>query len=576
MKYYSERQMQAKTLLRDGDYKSIRDILDRLVQFIPEAPILAEADSNKQIVTYNATRLREEVMNLGDGLIATGLKDKHISIVADNCCRYVIADICISSGVGVVTPVDVNASVELLTELLGKCDADAVVCSSRVLGNIDEARKKCSRIKTVITIDRKVEGIPYYEEIVAAGEALKEKSVYRNIDLDLEKPAKILFTSGTTGPNKGVVLSNANLIANAINCMDTIRAVKDNTAVSILPMHHATEINTHIITRIASGKLTYINDSIRNMMANLKLFKPDNITIVPMIANSFYNGIWATAAKNGKAEKLKKGIELCNMLRKVGINKTHSMFAEVFAPFGGRLNMIVCGGAMLNPKVVKGMNDLGIRMENGYGITECGPLISMNSDTLGDYRSVGKPCPGLEVKIDKPDEDGLGELCVRGKSVSKGYYKDPEATAQAFDSDGFFHTGDKAYLTEDGRIILAGRKKNTIVLENGKNVCPEEIENVISTELPYAADVVVYHADYVQANSSCKLMCAGLYIPDDKIRADREKVVADIKAVNELLPDYKKIEYLELPEEEYHKTGTRKIIRSLIPETCSKNGLKIY
>lgn len=571
MSFKSEREMQSRTLLRDGDYKSIREILDRLVEFLPDAPMLAGLDNDKQLFTINSTQLREEVMNLGDGLIAAGLQGKHIAIVADNSCRYVIADIAISSGVGTVTPIDVEADVPLLCTLFAKCDAEAVLCSVRCLDKILALRESYPALSTIITIDGKADGFLSYDDVVSNGAAMKDCSVYRNMELDLDAPAKILFTSGTTGANKAVVLTNANLAANVINCMDAIKAEEGNTSMSILPMHHATEINTHVMCRIAVGKLTYINDSIRNMMTNIKIFRPHIVTIVPMIANSFYNGIWATAEKKGKADKLRKGIKICNLLRKFGIDKTHKLFADIYAPFGGNLNMIVCGGAMLNPNVVKGMNDLGIRMENGYGITECGPLISMNADTLSEYKSVGKPCPGLEVKLCNVDEQGVGELCVRGKSVSSGYYKDPEATAAVFDADGFFHTGDSARINKDGKIFLVGRKKNTIILESGKNVCPEEVENVIETNLPYASDVVVYQA---QCNN-CNLLCAGLYIPEEEIRKDRARIKADIQKANASLPVYKRIEFVEIPDTAYPRSSTRKIIRTNLPQQCSESGIAL-
>ena len=574
-KYRTEREMMAGTLLKDGDYRSIRDMLERLCKRYPDKPILAELDENKHIVYHSATDIYEEVMNLGDGLIAAGLKDKHIAIVSENCYRYVIADITISSGVGVVTPIDVNAPSALLAALLAKCDADAVLCGAAQTDSLREIQPLCPRLKTLVTIDRKVEGLPFYEELVARGKALSGESVYRTLELDLDAPAKILFTSGTTGANKGVVLSNANLAANMINCMDVIQAAGDNTSMSVLPMHHATEINTHIMARIGCGRLTYINNSMRQMMTNIKIFQPDVVTVVPMIANAFYKNIRTGARKAGKEEKLEKGIKLCKALRKIGIDATHKLFADVFAPFGGRLNMIVCGGSMLNPVVIKGMNDLGIRIENGYGITECGPLVSMNADTLEEHLSVGKPCPGLQVKIANPDENGIGDLCVKGKSVFKGYYKDPEATAAVFDEEGFFNTGDSARIDDKGRILLMGRKKNTIVLENGKNICPEEVENIIETKLDYADDIVVYQATYRQGDAAREVLCAGLFISDETLRADRPAVEAAMRQVNTLLPDYKQIEYVELPDAAYEKTSTRKIKRAILPKACSGKGINL-
>ena len=570
-KYVSERQLQAGTLLKDGDYESIRQMLGRIREYAPDRQVLAELDGNKNIVYYTSKDLYEEVMNLGDGLLDLGLGGAHIAIISENCCRYVIADICISSGVGVVTPIDANAPAALMGTLLGKCDATAAFCSSDCLGLLKEAKEFCPALETVITMDKKVEGLPYYGELVERGRELAPRSVYRNLTLDLDAPAKILFTSGTTGANKGVVLSNANLAANMMNCLDSIMVAGENTSMSVLPMHHATEINTHIMARIGCARLTYVNDNMRNMMANIKIFKPDVITVVPMIANAFYRNIWAGAKKAGKDEKLRKGIKLCNFLRKFGVDKTHELFPDVFAPFGGNLNMIVCGGSMLNPVVIKGMNDLGIHIENGYGITECGPLISINGDTLSEHLSVGRPCPGLEAKLVNVDSDGIGELCIRGKSVSQGYYKDPEATAAVFDKDGFFNTGDSAKIDSKGRILLMGRKKNTIVLSNGKNICPEEVENIIETNLDYAEDIVVYQASF----KGREVLCAGLYISDEARRADRKALAADIAKVNAVLPSYKRIEYVELPASAYEKTSTRKIKRTQLPAEWSGEGLII-
>ena len=571
MKYKTEREFHKDFLLKEGDYRSIREMLGRINRMIPQKVLLAELDAGNNMVEYTAQNIYNEVMALGEGLVAEGLKGAHIAIVSENCCRYVIADISISSGVGVVVPVDVNSPDNLMATLLQKSDADAVLCGADLVELMEQMQQCCPRLKKIITLDRKVAGYPSYEEIVGKGKTLDGE--YRNVELDLDAPAKILFTSGTTGANKGVVLTNANLAANMVNCMDSIMTAGDTTSMSVLPMHHATEINTHIMTRIGSGRLTYVNGNMRNLMKNMKVFKPHLITVVPMIANAFYRNIQAGVKKAGKEEKLQKGIKLSNMLRKICIDRTHKMFADLFVPFGGNLNMIVCGGSMLNPVVIKGMNDLGVRMENGYGITECGPLISINGDTLSEHLSVGKPCPGLQVKIASPDADGIGDLCVKGKSVFKEYYKDPEATAAVFDEEGFFNTGDSARIDSKGRIFLVGRKKNTIVLENGKNVCPEEIENVIETNMGYADEIAVYQAELKVGNVSRSVICAGIFIKDEQERGNRRAIEADMERINALLPDYKRIEYVELPSSEYQKTSSRKIIRKNLPQNCSGEGI---
>ena len=571
--YRTEHQMLSGTLLKDGPYESIKQMLERIADMIPSNQILCELDKDKNMVYYTARDLYDEVCSYGDGLIDAGLKGEHIAIVADNCCRYLITDMTVSCGVGVVTPIDVEAPLSLLSLLLQKCDATAVVCSSRCVETLRQVQEDYPALKTIITIDKPLPGCLFYDDLVAKGASLGAKASFRRAQVDLDAPAKILFTSGTTGPNKGVVLTQRNLAANMMNCLDTIKVWKGrNIDLSVLPMHHAIEINTHIMARIGSGHLTCINGDMRKMMTNVKVFQPDTLTLVPMIVNVFYRNIWANAEKAGMADKLRKGIKLNNFLRHFGIDISRKLFSAVYAPFGGHLRMIVCGGSMLNPNIVKGMNDLGIRIENGYGITECGPLISMNPDPADDILSVGKPCPSFEVLLLNPDDEGVGELCVKGPSVSKGYYKDEKASAEVFYPDGFFNTGDSARIDSSGRIILVGRKKNTIILENGKNVCPEEVENAVETGLDYATEAIVYQAVHACGR---KCLVAGVFIPDEDIRADRARIEADVNRLNALLPSYKRIDYVELVEAPLPRTASKKLIRTALPANCSGKGIEI-
>jgi len=576
MKYKTERQFQKNLLLKDGDYKSTKEIFERLNKYLPNKKILAELDKNKQIIYHTSKDLLIDIEAIGDGLIDLDLENKHIALSADNSYRYIMCDLAIAGGVGVVTPIDKDAPNDLFITLLNKCDADALICSFHMIDKVKEVLPHCPNLKTIITIDKKVAGYPFLTEIMEKGKSLKDKGYYHNKELDLSAPAKLLFTSGTTGPNKGVILSQNNLAANTINCMDTMLASADkyNTSMSVLPMHHATEINTHILSRLASGRLTYINDSMKNMLTNIKIFKPYVITIVPMIANAFYKAIWTNAKKAGKDEMLKKGIKLCKFLRPLGIDPSRKLMKDVYAPFGGNLKQIVCGGAMLNPEVVKGFSDLGIFIVNGFGITECGPLISMNTDTVKEPYSVGKQCPNLEVKLSNVNEDGVGELCVKGKSVSLGYYKDEEATSKVFDTNGFFHTGDLASIDKKGRIFLSGRKKNVIVLDNGKNVCPEEIELEVMNNIEYIKECVAYIGSFGEKNQEG--ICLGIFIEDNEIRNNKEKIQEDFRTLNKKLPVYKQINYLNIVETEYEKTSTKKIKRdTVLSKHNGLNGIKL-
>lgn len=578
MKLIAEREQQKNFLLKDGDYKSTKEVFERIARMIPDRPILADLDENKNIVYHTAKDLLNDVESIGEGLIDLGLEGKHIAICADNSYRYILCDSSISGGVGVVTPIDAAAKEDLLITLFNKCDADAVICSAHLLEKIKSAATNCPKLQTIITIDKKVDGYVSLDEVMEKGSELAKKGYYRNKELDLAAPAKLLFTSGTTGANKGVILSQNNLAGNIINCLDLIKSdpkLDDkNTSMSILPMHHSTEINSHIFCRIAAGRLTYINDSMRNMMENMKIFKPYCITIVPMIANMFYKTIWAKAKEAGKDKLLRKGIKIVKLMRKFGKEISHKLFPDVFAPFGGNLNQIVCGGAMLNPEVVKGLADLGIIICNGYGITECGPVISMNTDTVKETYSVGFAAPSFEVKLADVDEDGIGELCVRGKSVSLGYYKDDEATKKVFDEDGFFHTGDLVTMSKNGRIYMSGRKKNVIVLENGKNVCPEEIETEVANTIEYAKECVAYKGEFIRNGAKREGIVLGLFVEDETIRADVEKIKADILALNKTLPTYKRVDYIVLVDSEYEKTSTRKVKRdTIMTKHNAENGI---
>lgn len=564
--YRTERQMLKNTLLKKGDYKNTREIFERVAKFYPDKQILAELNEDKQIVYYTASDVLKTERAIGEGLLARGYKGKHIAIIATNSYRYLLTDLAIAGGVGVVVPIDKDASEEQTATLLSRADVEIAICSADVLKKVERAIQNSKLLIALITMDRRVDGYLSLDDVIAEGKKI-ENGPYVTQELDLDAPCEILFTSGTTGANKGVVMTQRNMAANIMNCLDVIKGEKNNnTSMSILPMHHATEINTHIMPRLGAARLTYINGSMKEMMTNIKIFKPAIITVVPMIANAFYKNIWANAKKQGKEEKLKKGIKLCALLRKFGIDITHKLFKDLYAPFGGNLKQIVCGGAPLNPEVVNGLKDLGIFIINGFGITECGPLVSMNTDPYTEVYSIGTVCPGLKVKIIDKDENGVGELCVKGASVSKGYYKDEDGTKQVYE-EGYFHTGDLVRMDDKQRLFIAGRKKNLIVLANGKNVFPEELETQIANGIPYIKDVVVFEGAYKKNDADTDVIAAMFNI-DPEVKVSDEQLLSDFRELNKTLPSYKRIGYLEKIDGEFVKNATKKIVR---PEAVKKH-----
>lgn len=571
-KYKTEREMLQNTLLKEGDYQTTKEVFERISRFYPNLNILAELNDKKEIVYYSCKKVLDDIESLGDGLISLGLEDKHIALMADNSYRYLISDVTVAGGVGVITPIDKDAHEELIEYLLNTCKADAIICSHYLTSKIEKILPKLTTLKTIITIDKKVGNYKTFDEVVAIGKNCETKGKYHNKKLDRDKTCEILFTSGTTGVNKPVELTQKNMSANIINCLDCIKAEnKNNTSMSILPMHHATEINTHILPRIAAGRLTYINGSMKDMMTNIKIFKPYIITVVPMIANIFYKTIWQQAKKESKDKKLEKGIKLCKLMSKFNIDITHKLFKQVYEPFGGNLKQIVCGGAPLSPETVKGLKDLGIYIINGFGITECGPLVSMNADTFNEVYSIGKACPKLEIKIENPDEFGVGELCVRGESVSKSYYNDEEATKKVHDEDGYFHTGDLVYMDKEKRLFIAGRKKNLIVLENGKNVYPEELEEKIVNSIKFVKETMVYEGDCEIKNETKHVICAQIFLNPEENKTS-EEIIAEFRKLNQQISNYKRISYVIVNDKEFERSATKKVIRTKALERHKNKG----
>ncbi|MBR2916452.1 MAG: AMP-binding protein, partial [Clostridia bacterium] len=272
---------------------------------------------------------------------------------------------------------------------------------------------------------------------------------------------------------------------------------------------------------------------------------------------------------SGKETILKVMVKVSNFLRIFGIDLRYKLFKSVHDAFGGNLRKIVCGGAPLRQELGEFFNSIGISLTNGYGITECSPLVSVNHDTFNDCSTVGKPLPCCEIKIDLPDEDGIGEICVRGDVVMLGYYKQPELTMEVLSEDGWFKTGDFGFVNKDGQLVITGRKKNIILLDNGKNIFPEEIENYIMS-IPYVEEVVVYgikNKDGVDEKLSCQVFLSEEKIEELSIENPREQIKTDIFETLKELPVYKRVSNVIVRDEAFEKTTTKKIKRAVIDTT---------
>ena len=379
---------------------------------------------------------------------------------------------------------------------------------------------------------------------------------------DSSHRALIMFTSGTTGKSKGVMLSADTLLFNIMQSQKLMKIT--DVCLSVLPYHHSYESTCGLLTMFHHGMTICINESLRSVLPNFKVYKPTEVQLVPLFVEKIYRGIWDKAEETGKAGMLRKLIKVSNAMLKVGIDMRKKLFKSVTSTFGGELLGIICGGAPLKPFLPDFFDSIGITLINGYGISECGPLVSINRPCFHDYESVGLPLPETEIRIDNPNENGEGEICVKGRNVMLGYYKNEAATAEAI-TDGYFHTGDIGKLGHDGFLFITGRMKNVIILQNGKNVYPEEIEDKLSAMCEYIGEIIIF-ASKKDENGDQTVLGAEIF-PDAERAAARgisdvqEVIKKAISDYNEKEPSYKVIKNIVFRTEEFEKTTSKKIKR---------------
>lgn len=487
-----------------------------------------------------------DTVGLGQYLYKNGMENKKVAILSENSYYWIACFYSLMSGRYVTIPLDAKLMDDDLVDIMVRSQCSAIYYTREFESAIEKMK---ANENVAISLYIKIED---FDNIVAEGHADLEagnKSYLENPPKP-EDLATIVFTSGTTGKSKGVMLSHKNLMA---SCLASAKVLQGRHAIGFLPMNHTFAWASALLLSNVYHVWGYICPSLKTIAKDIKNYHPENIAGVPLLVETIYKTIWRTAEQSGNAEKLRKGIKFSNFLLKFGIDVRRKLFKQVIDGVGGELDYIVVGGAYLDPKYEKGMEDLGISILGAYGTSECSPGVAMS--TLDDHKlgSSGKPMLCCEVKIKEPDEDGVGEICVRGDNVFMGYYEDEEATASVFDGD-WFMTGDYGYLDNEGYLYFVGRKKNLIVLSNGKNVAPEEIEDTLVSKIHYIKEVVVYEDD-------TDLIGAEFYLNTDEYPDAKERIEADVKEVNKTLPVYKRIRVVKTRDTEFPKTTTLKIKR---------------
>jgi len=523
-----------------------------------------EKDKEKIVkVTYE--EFQNDTFYLGTALSSVNMTSNHIAVIGDNSYKWLTVYLTVLKSDGVMVPIDKELTAKEIINVLKSSESQVLFYAEKYEEYIEEFKKELPNVKYFIGFGREedADNVLSYDKFKALG---KEKydagdKAYTSIEHnDTDKLKMLVYTSGTTGNPKGVMLTEHNLVS-AVYYGLQVADIKTK-CLSVLPYHHTYESVVGILVALHKRATICINDSLKNVLKNLNTFKPDYIYVVPAFTEKFYKSIWANAEKTGKDKLLKIMIPVSNGLRKIGIDLRGVLFKSVHEAFGGNLKQIVCGGAPIRPEIGKFFNDIGMLLLNGYGISECSPLVSVNREQLNDPSTVGSILPCCEVEIKDPNTDGDGEIWVKGDIVMMGYYKEPEKTAKVL-KDGWFNTEDYGRINKKGQLIINGRKKNVIVLNNGKNIYPEEIENYV-LRVPYIQEAIVKAVKNDKGQEIS--LCAEVFLNEEKVKElgienVEETLKKDVSKATRELPVWKRVTKTEIRKTEFNKTTTNKIKR---------------
>lgn len=554
------------------NFKSYREMLEQSVELYGDSPAFKVKNEVGQIFDVGYRQYQRDIQSLGTALIDMGLEGKRIAVAGANSYKWCTSYLAVTCGVGVVVPTDKELPFADIKNVLEVSEASAIIFDKKFGAKLAENKDELPENLIMICMDNGFDGAVSYDKLLEKGRELLDGGDTRYLDADVNpfKMSILLFTSGTTGMSKAVMLSQANVCADITSIMGVVKINPGERIFSMLPIHHTYECSITFLCCIYGGVTICFCDGLRYVTKNLEEYKPHIMIVVPLIIEKFYKRIQKAISKEKGAKfKLAVGGAICKAAASVGIKSASDVvFSQIKKAFGGNIRLIISGAAAIDPKIIKDFNNYGIQMFQGYGLTECSPIVICNNDKQNKYSSIGLPIPGVEAKINNPDSDGIGEICVKGPMIMLGYYNDEEATAAVFDCDGWFHTGDMGYVDSDGFYYISGRKKSVIVTTNGKNVYPEELEAFLLKNknikecmvVPFEdergntivgakifPDVQAISADYGNRN-----------IGDKEISA---AITAAVRETNSQVVSYKAIKKFEVVNKEFPKTTTSKIKR---------------
>ena len=554
------------TDLKDMINKSVAKFSDR-----PAYVFKTEKKGEFKEITYK--QLKNDIDSLGTALINLGLEGKRVAVIGENRYEWGVTYLAVVNGTGTIVPLDKALPANEIESLIIRSGVEAIVYSNKyneIMNDLKEKKNTDLKYFISMDLDESENGIISFKKLLTRGKELLENGDKRFIDakINVEEMRIMLFTSGTTSKSKAVMLSHKNIASNLMDISSVLKVREDDRFLSFLPLHHTFECTTGFLLPLSVGASIAFCDGIRHIAENIKEYDITFMVSVPVLYENMCKKIMKSIKDQGKGTTVNVGMKVSNALLKVGLDIRGKLFKQVHDSLGSKLRLLVAGGAALDPDTEKTFNSLGINMVQGYGLTESSPVIAVEDDKYKKIGSIGKALPTLDVKIDKPNEEGIGELLVKGPSIMLGYYENEEATKETIDKEGWLHTGDLAKIDKDGFIFITGRKKFVIVLKNGKNIYPEELEILIN-KIAGVKECFVYgkpedDGDY---KISAKI------VDDKEIMKDiygveeekdiKEKLWKEVKTINKTMPKYKYIKGITITEEELIKTTTRKVKRNV-------------
>ena len=524
---------------------------------------------NQKVVEKTYKEVKEEIECLGTVLLKMGLENKKIALIGSNRYEWCESYFAITTSNMVVVPLDKALPEQEIRNLIQRSKADAVIFEDKYSETFKKLKEENSTLKYYINMDLKEEkdGVLSFKKLLVEGKKLLEDgdTKYKDIKIDNEKMSVLIFTSGTTSAAKGVMLSQKNITSNIIAMAKMSKMYETDVLLSFLPLHHTFECTITFLYGFYSGATVAFCDGLKYIANNLQEYKISVFVAVPLVLETIYKKIQKGIKKQGKEKIVNIMSKIANFLLIFHIDIRRKVFKSVLDQLGGNLRIAYFGAASMDKNIIKGYNNFGIDTVQGYGLTETSPLLAAETDKEHCPGSVGMAPFNVKIRLENVDEKGIGEIVAKGPNVMIGYYEDPQATKEAI-KDGWFHTGDLGYYNKDGYLFIAGRKKEVIVLKNGENVFPSDIEFLVN-ELPYVQESLLYSKE----NSKGELILGIKVVYDDTLIKEKfgekskkeykDLIWEDIKKINQKLPVFKRIKELIITTEPLEKTTTQKIKR---------------